>query len=99
MILIDGPMPKRCAECPCFDDTMYGRCRVKDVWLGAEDGAWFTEQRPSWCPLKEVVQCKDCVSFFANDDAMGATSNRSVMRCPCDCTNPNSFCADGRKKR
>lgn len=48
--------------------------------------------------LKEQVRCKDCVSFFSNDDAMGATSNRSVMRCPCDCTNPNWFCADGRKK-
>ena len=60
MILIDGPMPKRCAECPCFDDTMYGKCRVKDVWLGAKDGAWFTEQRPSWCPLIEIAKCKDC---------------------------------------
>ena len=53
MIQIDIPMPKRCAECPCFDDTVYGKCNVKDIWLGAEDGAWFSERRPSWCPLIE----------------------------------------------
>lgn len=84
MILIDGPMPKRCAECPCFDDTMYGRCRVKDIWLGAEDGAWFSEQRPSWCPLKEIVQCKDC---------------RCNQLCEITIDKPKDwFCVDGAKR-
>ena len=41
MIQIDIEMPKRCADCPCFNDSLYGKCQVKDVWLGAEDGAGF----------------------------------------------------------
>ena len=60
MIVIDIPMPKKCAECPCFDDAIYGKCQVKDTWLGAEDGAWFSDTRPNWCPLKEIITCKDC---------------------------------------
>ena len=60
MIVIDIPMPKRCADCPCFDDAIYGKCQVKDTWLGAEDSAWFSDTRPNWCPLKEMVTCKDC---------------------------------------
>ena len=54
MIQIDIPMPERCTKCPCYDDALYGKCNVKDIWLGAEDGAWFNETRPNWCPLKEV---------------------------------------------
>ena len=53
MIVIDKPMPKRCAECPCFDDSVYGKCNVNERWLDAEDGAWFSYKRPDWCPLKE----------------------------------------------
>lgn len=53
MIIIDMKMPKRCAECPCFSDSIYGHCNVKDIWLGADDGAWFNDHRPNWCPLQE----------------------------------------------
>lgn len=59
MIVIDIPMPKRCAECPCFDDAIYGKCQVKDTWLGAEDGAWFSNQRPNWCPLQEIYEMEE----------------------------------------
>lgn len=54
MIQINIDMPAACKNCPCFNDVMYGRCAVKDVWLGIEDGAWFTDRRPSWCPLIEI---------------------------------------------
>lgn len=54
MVRIPVDMPKKCAECPCYDDTMYGKCRVKEIWFGAEDGAWFDDRRPSWCPLEEA---------------------------------------------
>lgn len=56
MIQIDIPMPERCSECPCFDDTVYGKCNVLDRWLSASDGAWFSDTRPEWCPLKEVKE-------------------------------------------
>lgn len=54
MIQIDIPMPDRCANCPFYSSSVYGRCNVKGIWLGVEDGAWIRETRPDWCPLKEV---------------------------------------------
>lgn len=57
MIKIDVPMPSRCANCPCFDDTMYGKCNVTGKWLDAKDGAWFNNKRADWCPLQEEKQC------------------------------------------
>lgn len=46
-------IPNNCAECPCFINTMYGKCDVNGHWFSAEDGAWFSEQRPDSCPLKD----------------------------------------------
>lgn len=51
MIQIDIPMPKRCAECPYFNDAIYGKCQVKDTWFGAEDSEWVHKERPNWCPM------------------------------------------------
>ena len=60
MIVIDIPMPKKCAECPCNGNRLYGNCQVKGRWLGGEEGSPMAEKRPEWCPLKEMVTCKDC---------------------------------------
>lgn len=54
MILIDKPMPPRCADCPCYGDLMYGKCQVTGEWLEYDEGSWFATERPEWCPLKEV---------------------------------------------
>lgn len=53
MIQIDIPMPEKCADCPCYNNAVYGQCKVTDRWFGAADGAWF-DARPNWCPLREV---------------------------------------------
>ena len=60
MIVIDIPMPKKCAECPCNGNRLYGNCQVKGRWLGGKEGSPMAEKRPDWCPLKEMVTCKDC---------------------------------------
>lgn len=54
MILIDKPMPPRCADCPCYGDRMYGKCQVTGEWLEHDEGSWFATERPKWCPLKEA---------------------------------------------
>lgn len=79
MIVIDREMPNRCADCPCFDDNVYGHCRVLDRWLDARDGAWFAESRPEWCPLKE----HDKQQFFVDENGK-ITPLPVVVRCK-DC--------------
>ena len=67
MIIIDMKMPQRCAECPCFSDSIYGHCNVKDIWLGADDGAWFSDHRPNWCPLQEQEAVKPEVDYICGN--------------------------------
>ena len=66
MILINEPMPTGCAE--CFFSTGCNACegfidtctltgkqfKVKDY------GTVYPDPRPDWCPLMEIVHCKDC---------------------------------------
>lgn len=54
MIQINIPMPESCIKCPCYDHTMYGRCKAKDIWFGVEDESWNSNERPNWCPFREV---------------------------------------------
>jgi len=46
-------LPSCCSDCRFFNSSIYGRCEIKGIWFGAEDGAWFSDQRPNWCPLDE----------------------------------------------
>lgn len=55
-VLIDMPMPENCSDCRLMVD---GWCYC----IKAED--WQSrkvefEDRPDWCPLREVVRCVDC---------------------------------------
>lgn len=50
-ILIDMPMPKTCYYCK-FD--VCGFCMVEELQKKDSDA------KPDWCPLREVVRCKDC---------------------------------------
>lgn len=115
MIVIDREMPNRCADCPCFDDNVYGHCRVLDRWLDARDGAWFAESRPEWCPLKE----HDKQQFFVDENGK-ITPLPVVVRCK-DCVywqdnndgyphqdckwnhnetpDPDDFCSAGERKK
>lgn len=58
-ILIDMPTPTTCNNCKLFNSTPNGlypySCRV--TWKKVEP---FLKSRPNWCPLREMVKCKDC---------------------------------------
>lgn len=57
-IMIKGAeMPKGCAECPCILEEWM--CGAKGLYVHNELINPFKE-RPNWCPLAEVVRCKDC---------------------------------------
>lgn len=58
IIVIEGmKMPTNCAHCPCLTVTADGvRCGTpagRDRKICA-DSLYFDEQRPTWCPMKEV---------------------------------------------
>ena len=55
MITIDIDMPSNCDECRF--NTEYDFCKaMPDNFCGNTDN----RKRPGWCPLKELIKCKDC---------------------------------------
>ena len=69
MILIDLPMPEACDVCPFNYDfcwcTAFGNHdeweKYSDDW---NDHVCDRETRPEYCPLKEIVRCKDCKNRY-----------------------------------
>lgn len=62
-ILIDMPMPTECRGCPMemyYFNTGETRCRASGKMLAYPYQTIQFEGRPDWCPLREVVRCKDC---------------------------------------
>ena len=56
MLIIDRAMPRTCSECFCYD-IEYSLCQASEHNnLTSEDMV----HKPCWCPLTEIVQCKDC---------------------------------------
>ena len=57
IVIEDMQMPTNCAHCPCLTVTADGvRCGTptgRDRKICA-DSLYFDEQRPTWCPMKEV---------------------------------------------
>ena len=60
MIMIDMEMPNECHECPFqlrfkngeADDWYERRCIIANRII--------EYPKPNWCPLAEIVHCKDC---------------------------------------
>ena len=66
MILIDRPMPEACDVCPCMYD--YIQCTaLKDNEHESLSACDDYTKRQEWCPIKEVVLCKDCKHFQYKD--------------------------------
>ena len=57
IVIEDMQMPTNCAHCHCLTVTADGvRCGTpagRDRKICA-DSLYFDEQRPTWCPMKEV---------------------------------------------
>ena len=64
-ILIDMDMPKRCRECNVLIDCdgcegWRCKCGISQMDVGYLNELSKKNSRPYWCPLREVVRCKDC---------------------------------------
>lgn len=95
MLLIDMPMPEACDVCPFNYDFCW--CKAfgdHDNWEKYSDD-WNNNvcertTRPEYCPLKEIVRCKDCKHY---EYAIGCVKWHDV------CTSGDEwFCADGEVK-
>ena len=61
MIVIDSNMakvPNICNECYA---NMWGSCCIAPA---EEDGLCIQGGKPDWCPIKELVRCKDCKNRY-----------------------------------
>lgn len=89
VIIKDAKAPKNCAEC-WYSKGVY--CLYPDTggWVGEYQK---NQTKPEWCPISEVVRCKDCKWFEDVEDY-------------CLCTHPdygrytqtNGFCENGEEK-
>ena len=48
-------LPDHCHECPC-QDVETGRCQ-------ADKERRYSDYRPYWCPLKEIRDCHEFLSY------------------------------------
>ena len=87
MIQIDIPMPTNCATCRIQHNI---GCNI------AKDNGMNTKERDVRCPVKELIQCKDCKdACIYSDDWVICThiDSNGNDKHPVDW-----FCADGKRK-
>ena len=88
-------MPEACDVCPCMYD--YIQCTaLKDNAHESLSACDDYTKRQAWCPIKEVVQCKDC-KYVAPDMECGHP-NETLNPLSRNNGNPNWFCADAEPK-
>ena len=87
MIQIDMQMPKNCIDCPACNEYLMCAIPCNGRGWGENDVKDFSQSRPEWCPMKEIVRCKDCKHYM-------------TIHCTCDgcCISDDWFCADGEKR-
>ena len=96
VIITSMNMPIDCAVCDygLRWDNGSTTCRYNPFSLPRKDG----EARPEWCPVKELVLCKDCKKYGKDDcrvehyDYSDDGTDGSFI------PSANWFCADGVKK-
>ena len=54
-------LPEHCFECPCHDGES-GYCQ-------ADASHRYSDYRPFWCPLKEIVNCHNCKHATMTSDS------------------------------
>ena len=100
MLQVDLPMPKSCDVCPFNYDFICCNAISDEEWEKVgDDWNWNVcdrDDRPEYCPLKEIVMCKDC-KYAEVDMCCSHPSewNNSETR---NHNNPNWFCADGERR-
>ena len=78
-VLITGmKMPENCKDCPFRDD---GFCLISPPYFMET----FTPEyvgRAEWCPLVEVVECKDCKYWHMGNDLAPLNDDDSIYDAP-----------------
>jgi hypothetical protein len=65
MVAIDTEMPKSCIEVTTrSDEVVYNYCPFYNICTHRE--TIKSNFKPSDCPLKEIVTCKDCKHWIKN---------------------------------
>jgi hypothetical protein len=61
MVAINMEMPKNCAECQfgCITYNNNRKCKISESCYTV---IFTSKERPTDCPLKEIITCKDCKS-------------------------------------
>jgi hypothetical protein len=80
--------PKSCTQC-WFSKGAY--CIYHDSdWVGDHQA---NQTKPEWCPIIEIIQCKDCKWYVYSEEAFGHVCyfNSSYRR-------ENDYCSDGERK-
>ena len=95
MIMINKNIPEYCAKCPMLivhrgEDFMPTYlCKLE--WRKI-DGEYICKERAGFCPIKELVECKDCKNHGTIDCPMCEEANCTFN------TADDWFCADGVMK-
>lgn len=92
MIAIDMEMPKNCAECQfgCITYNNNRKCKISESCYTV---IFTSKERPSDCPLKEIITCKDCKNYLHIDghDHLDYCDQHG-------CVSSNHYCADAERK-
>ena len=91
MIAINTKMPKSCWRCKfCYDNKGY-YCAINNNLL-AYSIVDIPSERPSNCPLVEIITCEDCK--YWHDDGITTTCDKNIGHgFPKD-----HYCADAERK-
>ena len=88
MLIVDIPMPKKCAECPLL---IMGVCMLLEDVIKCK-----TIEKTEKCPIKgELVRCKDCRWACLAPQRQTATCMKNRLPFTHDY---DWFCADGERK-
>jgi hypothetical protein len=97
MVAVKGmEMPKSCWHCNfCYDNKGY-YCAINNNFLAYSIVDIPSDERPSDCPLVEVVTCKDCRHCFIDEDGHGYHCEKSdTERIP---TCADFYCVHGERR-
>ena len=86
MITIKMRMPENCNRCPMLPGP-YDMCVLHD---GIPAHQTSKTERPEWCPLVEVVRCKDCKHYDSMTESCLNGLDGIFM--------PDWFCPEGKRR-
>ena len=101
-------MPKNCIDCPACNEYLMCAIPCNGRKWGENDVREFGQGRPEWCPMKELVRCKDCKHFAVIDYWIDIGHGAKVLaadKCPTckkwadNCmTYPDGYCFLAERK-